>query len=58
MKGRLMIEGKFITSVQFSLEQAKILNLIKEIGKRPSYAQIVRDAVDFYIRENYPQFLE
>ena len=53
-----MIEGKFITSVQFSLEQAKILNLIKEIGKRPSYAQIVRDAVDFYIRENYPQFLE
>lgn len=52
-------ERKIQTTIQFGQSQFdNLYSIIIFRAKRESVSKIVRDAVDFYIRENYPQFLK
>ena len=54
-----MAERKSSTSVQFSNNQFKIMELIiSEEDKYKANAEVRRDAFDFFVQKKYPQFLE
>ena len=54
-----MAERKSSTSVQFSNNQFKIMELIiSEEDKYKANAEVIRDAFDFFVQKKYPQFLE
>ena len=52
-------QRKISTSVQLTEKQFEILELIVAAKQnRPSNAEILRDAFDFYVAMRFPQFLK
>lgn len=54
-----MTERKIPIQATFSKEQVQIFDKIANAkGNRPSNAQILKDAFDFYVAMKFPQFLK